>query len=450
MTALFLSLFCFVTPLVIAVPHPAVESPQSAAVYLKPYSAVPTGHFNVEVLKSKLIKQEKIQWALVKDSTGLEGWTPLQNLLTPLHFSSKAQIMAQSPLYRTSQDSRPDPTLKVQQEETVQILEIQNSWAKIVLGNLKLWTHTRFLYPIDKDPGYFFAKKDVVLRAQSQTKSQHLTRISAGSQLRPLEILKPWAKVRFGESVGYVPLDDMVTRIDVAHKIKTEDGFKNASRADLGAKIYAIFINPLWLGSGVQPIPLFEFPSASSPLVGRVSSWKNLTQQDLVEQDWALSRVPQLGEVWWSIPQDRTIFRKLVRLPSEYIREMKENPIFSHVKIASARGLFRSSDGVLWTPLRGFEGSNPVFTYAADGVLFVDDKISFDNGEHFSPYIFWENLLRTLKNHQVGVRNQIKILSIQTLNNTSQQIVLRLDLGGGRPASLYSINRGRDWQYLQR
>ena len=450
MAALFLSILFSLTPLVKAIPHPSVNAPQSVAVYLKPYSAVPTGHYNIETLKSRLIKQEKIPWLLVKDSQGLLGWTPRQNLLTPLHFSTKAQLTAHSPLYHSINDATPDRSLQIDEEQTVSVLEVQNIWARIVVGNLQLWTQTHFLYPIDKDPGYFFAKKDLALRKQPITKSYHLKRIPSGSRMRPLEIRQPWAKVEFENQVGYIPINDVLTRIDIATRLKTEKGLVAASRQRLNEKIYALYVNPLWLGTSSLRTPLFESPSASSPLIGQILPWKNLTQQDSIEQDWALSQLSDIGEVWWQIPQDSTIFRKLVRLPIHTIREVKENPIFQHVKIATAGGLYRSTDGILWSPLKGFEKTNPAFAFAQDGVLFVEDKISFDNGEHFTPYVFWENLLKTLKQNNIGIRNQVKIRTIETLNRNSQHIVLKLDLGGTKPVSMYSANRGRDWQYLRR
>lgn len=458
MTALFLSILCTLTPFVNAIPHPAVQTPQAVAVYLKPYSAVPTGHFNADTLKKHLTRQEKLQWLLVRSSYGISGWTPIQNLLTPLHFSTKAQLLPGSPLYASMDATRPLDALKTMVEETVAILQIQNTRAQIKIGSRDLWTSTEFLYPIEKDPGVFYAKKDLALRASAVLKSQHVLRVPRGARLTPLSLGSTWVKVAYNQRRGYVPLSDVITRIDIASRLKTERGLESASRKHLGKKIYSIFINPLWLGSGPNRIPLFESPNAASPLIGSVDPWQNLTKQDSIEQEWAQSEVPQLGSVWWQIPQERTIFRKLVRLSLANIRDVKENPLFDHVKVASAGGsasgqtggLFRSTDGLLWTPLKGFEKTSPAFTFSADGVLFVEDKISFDNGENFTPFVFWENLFKALQQNNVAVRNQVKIIGIESLNKTSQQLVLRLDTGGSRPVSVYTANRGRDWQYLNR
>ncbi len=450
MAALYLSIVSLLIPLVKAIPHPSVQTPQSVAVYLKPYSAVPTGHFNADALKKNLTRQEKLQWLLVRSSFGISGWTPLQNLLTPLHFSTKAQFLAGSPLFESMDSFRPIPNLKTREEETVSILQIQNTRAQIKIGSRELWTSTEYLYPVEKDPGVFYAKKDLALRTSATIKSQHVARIPMGARLTPLSMDATWVKVQFNQSKGYVQLNNVITRIDIASRLKTEKGLEAASRKHLGKKIYSIFINPLWLGSGPNRIPLFESPTASSPLIGTVDPWQNLTKQDSIEQEWAQSEISHLGSVWWQIPQERTIFRKLIRLSLADIREVKENPLFEHVKVASAGGLFRSTDGLLWTPLKGFEKTSPAFAFSADGVLFVEDKISFDNGENFTPFVFWENLFKSLKQNQIATRNQVKIIGIETLNKTSQQIVLRLDIGESRPVAIYTANRGRDWQYLNR
>ncbi len=449
MTALFLCISWLVTPLVIAVPHPAVEAPQSAAVYLKPYSAVPTGHYNVSLLKEKMLRQEKVQWALVKDASGLSGWTPLQNLLTPLHFSSKAQLMSGSPLYTSLESSEVDVSLRIREGQIVHLLVVKNNWAQIQIKDKVLWTPQRYLYPVDKDPGYFVLKKELPLRSDPQIKSQHLLRLAVGDRLLPLEIVRPWVKVRTQNRTGYVPLNEVLTRVDIAQKIKTDEGLIPADREHLGKDIFAIHINPLWLGTNHEPVLLFEEPTASSAVIGKITPWRSLQQVDSVEQDWALSRMSGLGDVWWALPQERTIFKKLVQLPIHLIHEIKENPVFNHVRIASSKGLYRSTDGELWTPLNGFEGANPAFTFAGDGVLFVDDKISFDNGEHFAPYIHWENLLQTLQRHNMGISREIKILNVQTLNRNSRDIVLKLGLGHRHPIHVYTADRGNHWKVVE-
>jgi hypothetical protein len=61
-----------------------------------------------------------------------------------------------------------------------------------------------------------------------------------------------------------------------------------------------------------------------------------------------------------------------------------------------------------------------------------------------------KSLQQLLKQSNISPRNQVKIIGIETMNKSSQQVVLRLDIGDSRPTSVYTTNRGRDWQYLNR
>lgn len=463
MGALFLSSFITFISWTWAIPHPSVNEPQSVPVYLKPYSAIPTGHQNVDHLKSTLIGHDKFRWVYVRDkATGLTGWTPQQNLLTPLHFSSKARLLAQSPVFRQKQDRIPDPILIPKTELEIDVLDVQNDWALIALNQTTpaarspttAWVTTNHLYPIDKDAGYFFARVDQHLRREPLLKSPLITPVQAGQRLRPLGTQGGWVRVVFktangSYATGYLLSQQIVSRIDTATKVKTQQGFEPPRHELIHQKIFAIYVNPLWLGSAVHPVPLFSEPKASSEVVGYVKPWQNLTQQDSTEQIWAASKSKDLGTVWWQVPADRNK-TQLTKLSLSTLKKIKENPIYKHIKVAAAKGLYRSIDGVHWKPLQGFQGYNPPFTYAKDGVLFVEDKVSFDNGEHFTPFVFWENLLRTLRENQRGIKKDVKILNIETANNSSQQLILELDIGSSRSVKMYTSNRGQTWALLNR
>jgi hypothetical protein len=441
-----------------AIPHPSVGAPTAAAIFLKPYSAVPTGHHNVEYLKSTLVGQEKIRWVLVKDiASGRTGWTPKQNLLTPLHFSTKARLLAGSPVYREKKDRAPDTALSPKTETSVDLLDIQNEWVMVSMNlqtgvTVTAWVPIAQLYTVDRDAGYFFARCDQPLRKTGAIKSPTLGKVASGQRLRPIGALGDWVHVGYNSAKGYVsgylPSNQIISRVDISMKVKTDKGFEKPRHTMIGEKIYAIYVNPLWLGTAVHPVPLFQEPIASAPVIGYAKPWGHLLQQDSIEQDWAASKLPG-GLVWWQIPDERGELMQLTKLALNSIKQIKENPLFKHIKTASARGLYRTTDGVYWAPIRGFQGYNPAFTYAKDGTLFVEDQVSFDNGEHFTPYVFWENLLKTLRENNRGVKNVVKITDIETINNTSQQVILELDIGSARKVKMYTADRGQTWTLLR-
>ena len=209
-----------------AIPHPSVGAPQSAPIYLKPYSAVPTGHHNVEYLKSTLVGLEKIRWVLVRDSqSGLTGWTPKQNLLTPLHFSTKARLLAGSPVYREKKDRAPDAALIPKTEISVDLLDIQNEWVMISLsprpGSTTIaWAPIAQLYSVDRDAGYFFARSEQPLRQTPNTKSVVLAQVVSGQRLRPIGASGDWVHVSYnspkGSLSGYVPAAEIISASNAA------------------------------------------------------------------------------------------------------------------------------------------------------------------------------------------------------------------------------------------
>jgi SH3-like domain-containing protein len=436
----------------IAVPHSTSELTSSAAVYLKPYAAIPTGHYNINLLKKNQVAQDQVRWVFVKNQQGETGWALKHQLLNPLHFSTRARLLAKSPIFKNRSEPHADTSLTPQTESTVTILEVQNEWAQISLENQKLWTTTSHLFPIEKDAGYFYAKQDVLLTESPRNKSRLVKKVPAGARLTPLEVKESWMKVAFENKSGYVLASKVMSRIDIASKVKTDKGYEPASRQLLGRKVFAIYINPLWLGSGVKKVNLYQQPSANSTIIGQIPPWQNLTQQDTVTQKWAVSKIKELGgNVWWEVNNNEQGYEleQLTQLNLKDVRKILPSPAFNNLKIASANGLFRSTDGLFWAPLPQFQGHNPAFTFATDGVLFVEDKMSVDNGEHFTPFIMWEKLLKSLRDNRLAVAQNLKILNIETLNSSSKQLILELDIGNRKTVKAYTGDRGQTWSILK-
>jgi SH3-like domain-containing protein len=436
----------------IAVPHPTSELTTSAAVYLKPYAAIPTGHYNINLLKKNQIAQDQVRWVFVKNQLGQTGWALKHQLLNPLHFSTRARLLAKSPIFKDRREPRADTSLTPQAESTVTILDVQNEWVKISYENQNLWTTASHLFPIEKDAGYFFAKQDIILTETPRNKSRLVKKVSAGTRLTPLEVKESWMKVAIENKSGYVLSAKIMSRIDIASKVKTDKGYEPASRNLLGRKVFAIYIDPLWLGTGVKKVTLYQQPNTSSTILGQIPPWQNLTQQDTVIQKWAVSSIKELGgNVWWEMKSDGHDYEleQLTQLNLKDVRKILPNPAYNNLKIASANGLFRSTDGQYWSPLPQFQGHNPAFTFATDGILFVEDKMSMDNGEHFTPFIMWEKLLKSLRDNRLAVAQNLKILNIETLNSSSQQLILELDIGNRKTVKAYTGDRGQTWSILK-
>ncbi len=438
------------TPAIVAAsPHRSL-APEAAAVYTKPYAAIPTGHYSVAQLSKRLIRRENFNWVFVKDLyTGHMGWTPRDQLLSPLHFSTKARLLAKSPVFRLRSDRRPSMELSPEVETAVPISNIDGEWIEINIENQKLWVHSTYLLPVEKDPGYFYAKFPSVLKDQPRTKARHVASIKGGQRLTPLQVTREWVKVAAGDKKGYLPIHQIVHRIHVANKVRTDEGLLPARADMIHGKIFAVYVDPLWLGTGVHSISLYAQPSMTSTETAVIAPWMSLQQQESVTQEWSLSQVDNVGPVWWQNESMKSSVLQWKELAKESFRTIAHNPLFPSSRIGLADSLYRSTDGKNWARVRGVFNPNPAFTYSRDGILFIDDKISMDNGETLHPFVFWEAVLNRLRVANIGVAENVKILAIYTPHQTSQQVVYELDVGGSRPIKIQTPDRGRTWALLR-
>lgn len=435
-----------------SIPHRPAPTTMGIPVYLKTTSPVPTGHYSIESLNKNKILSRKSVWVNVKTGEGLSGWLPKEVLLTPLHFSSKATLLAHSPLYPKDDIQQNTVPLTSQKEGLVSLLEVVGDRCLVQIGNSIYWTSSEYLLPVAKDPGFFITQRMTILRERPSVKSQWRQKITAGQRLKPIEVRGEWLKVSFNGQEGFVPRPDIISRIDIAMRVKTNEGFEAPSKILLSKKVFAIYVNPLWLGTTEDEIPLYQEPSTSSTIVTQLPPWSHLLQQNSLEQTWTLSTVKDLGNVWWQTRDIPLNTPTSLEIAHSDIQKLVVNPVFNHIQFASTQGesegLYRSQDGKNWFPIRGFTQRSPVFTISKDGVLFVDDKVSFDNGEHFTPYVHWGALFEALKRHRMGTIQNTKIKNIETLNSASQQIIVELDVGLKDSVKVYTADRGETWSVL--
>lgn len=305
--------------------------------------------------------------------------------------------------------------------------------------------HNSYLLPIEKDPGYFYSKFLTRLKEKPAHKSRHVHTVKGGVRLTPLSVGKEWVMVSVDNKQGYLPISQIVHRIHVANKVKTQQGLLPANPNMIHDKIYAVYVDPLWLGTGVNSVVLYSQPNTNGTEVATVSPWMSLQQQESLVQEWALSKVDQVGQVWWQMDQKRSAVLQWKELAKENFQTVIHNPLFPNLRVGLADSLYRSTDGVHWAPLRGLMNSNPAFAYSREGLLFIDDKISMDNGETLNPFVFWEAVLNRLRQAGIGIDKTIKILNIYAHNQNPKYIVYDIDVGAQRPIRIFTPDRGETW-----
>lgn len=425
-------------------------SEDSVAVYLRPGHDIPTGHYSKEHLQSRVIRASEAVWVQVTAGK-YSGWVIKSDLIDALFFSSKAVLSKDSYVYQKAKAKK--PLLKSKKNVVVRLLQRLDDWAQIQTKKGIYWVAISRLLPSSKDAGHMMIKSDTPLRLQPKTKSDHLARLSAGTRIKPLRVYKDWVRVSYNDpiinmvKIGFVPRKSVITRIDIAHQVRTENGYEKPHTSLLNKKVYEIFVQPNWFGTGKNKIPLYAQPIPRARKIKTLPAWTSLTGHQTSYQAWNLSRLPDIGDVWWkneAVP-DRT--KSLVVRSVQSFKKTVHHPL-SQLQIAVGKGLYKSLNGTHWAPIAGIADKNPALTYSQEGVLFVNDQVSYDNGDSFRHYINWESIFASLSEQNLINVSGVKINKIETLNNSSDQLVVELDLGRGKPARLYTGDQGKTWSVL--
>ncbi len=435
---------------------PLMAFPQSTAVFLKPHSPAPTGHFDLKLLKKRALQYDQFEWLWVRDQKGNNGWVLKSSTLLPLDFSRQAILSKGEPVHPEPKNYQlPQKTLA--QSQVVALIQRHRDWYKIVYKdqgkNYYGWVRSRYLSPYSKDGGYFFSTVETHLRAKPQMKSKILQKVDPGLPIIPLSTKDEWALVSFGKKKGYIPLRNIKSRLDVAIKVRTPKGYFKPHNDLYKDKVLEIFTNPIWVGSGAYSLELKEQPSMTAATLAVVEPWQTLTLQGYSIKKWGKSHVSRWGELWWqdsTIESNVEIIQNLApqqtRLKKSEIYQIEKSPIIPGLQIASAtHGVYRSFDGYQWHPLPSFKNGYPI-KFAKNGTLFVGDKISFDQGESFQHFIKWDEVFSALSKGKTPPQGPIQIINVEPNFKDHKKITLSLRVGSNQYMQLYTPNLGKDWR----
>ena len=430
----------------------------SRAVYLKPNGTIPTGHFGSHSLRKQAVKYDRFQWLWVRNSRGQKGWILKSTALLPLDFSRQAVLIKGQAIY-------PKPhnygivSKKLFRSQVVTLVNRHRNWYKIIFKekNKKFygWVESQHLKPYSKDGGYFFSKVKTWLRKQPKVKAKVIIPIDPGLPIIPLNAKGDWALVSFAGHKGYIPFRNMKTRLDTALKVKTDKGYFKPHPALYKQKIVEIFENPLWVGTGTYSLELKSKPDRNSKTVAILSPWESMTLKGYSVKRWGQSEIPGWGKLWWpesTIESNVEVIEnfgpKLTLLKKSEIYQIEKSPVIPGLFFASTtHGVYRSFDGQSWYPFKDFKSGLPIKT-AANGTLFIGDKVSFDQGESFHHFIRWDRVFDNFPAKARKAKGPIEILNIEPHFDDHRRVTLSLKIGNNRYLHFQTPDLGRNWRSL--
>ena len=281
-----------------ASPPPFFKMADSKAVYLQANGSIPTGHFNIDTLKSRAVQYDQFEWLWLRDSRGRKGWILKSRVLLPLDFSRQAIISRGKLLYQKPYFYEINPR-KLSRTQIVILIGRHRNWYHIFYKDgekkLKAWVDSKDLKPYSKDGGYFFSKTKTGLRKEPKNKAKIITPIEPGQAIIPLRAKGDWALVSFSGHRGYIPFRNLKTRLDLALKVKTDRGYFKPHPSLYKQKILEIFSNPLWIGTGAYSLELKSKPDMASKTVSTISPWQSMTLKGYSIKRWGKKSNSRLG-----------------------------------------------------------------------------------------------------------------------------------------------------------
>ncbi|MGZ3745347.1 MAG: hypothetical protein ACXWRA_16255, partial [Pseudobdellovibrionaceae bacterium] len=368
----------------------------------------------------------RVSWN--KKSYEVPGETVIRDVQLTKNLLSKESL----DLLKEPQEAAPR-IATVKAKTPLQVLRTNSYWAELLDDKTKLrgWAPLHLLEAPVEDQGVFVTLIDTFLKKTPQNSSSVITTVPRLQRLLPLGIEKNCLKVSYQGHIGYLDLANLAGRGDFAmwayHESKGWLGISHRENASL-------------FTVDNQKYPLQKF-IAFNPYTLRGIACQKLTEdgpsiRSRVEIDsskahrWALSILEGHGSVWWRMdeaPNSPQILSEK-QITSEQLLKREVSAVAFAAKstkgLVSAQGVFRTDDGKIWKEIPLFEGKNFPVAIHPDGIWYVGNYRSFDEGKSFETYIKWDKLAEQIQASLHKTPRHLRITQIEPLSHSRLRILL--------------------------
>lgn len=431
----------------------------SIPVYRSPTSAFPSGDKTIASLKNSLSKVISKTWYLV-EANDEQGWIRSSLIFSHWHFVNKATAKSSLDIHVTPAWNSPTKG-KVPKNGVVSIRKIEEDWAEIdgIVG----WVDIRDLEPDTSVSGYGFCRRNLSLKQKARSDSANLAQLKAGDRVTISTFSGEWVNVSANGRSGYIELAELLTKLDLAkmlrfdHQrdwhpvdqsvgqwIKSGDTYiAIANVTDIEMRQDLLFVSQPHVNLRLEP----NFEDESKSQLGFLQPVKLLEKKDF---KWAMSKLSSNNMLWWHFEQNQLPRATIDRVASKdlftnKIYAIATSPIVPNLMFASAKGVFRSTDGENWIRLREFQDQNYPIAVSPSGVIFVGAHRSYDHGKTFEQFIRWEKIADILEKRYGQEPQSLTINNIKIEDKDGMNLTLTIDAGWGK-IDINSTNHGHAWQ----
>jgi hypothetical protein len=299
------------------------------------------------------------------------------------------------------------------------------------------------------------------LRAKSDWTSDMVTFIPALTKMKVISYESTWAQVEYHDLNqtlrGFVDLNNLVLKSDFASFVLTD---KNQWRPVLYRELSELVLDQKEKINLNKIKELITRPERGIISQANAKFSLNLKSQVTIHRlesgEWNVSQLKGHGEVFWKYEtpevwqepdqSDELTTDQILKREITSVAFHPENPKWG---ILSSQGIFITTDGEKWAPVKSFGHRNYPVAISSHGDIVVGSYISYNFTKSFEPYLRWEQLTkiiesRTKKNLHTMQMKEVAFLSTNELKIT-------LDTGTSHSVSLKgSPKLQNSWQYISK
>ena len=416
-------------------------------------------------LAFSIVMQTGVQassWVGVTLPNKKSGWIRSEILVFDINFSSKATL-------RTAVGG-------LKKGSEVEILGSRRHNFRCKQHDTVLWIEAKDLLPLDEDLGFVITKEQTHLIEKPSL--NRVSQIGSGIKIRVIRFVDNFVEIEWEDKNYFIDVGSVLSRFHFASRVKTEAWHDVKSllqnniitaedRLIKTENVVAVTTGRDFGYIVTNRANVRASRNSQSRVVSRLSGFLPIPVGNLYAgQNTPASTKPALKPVVKPVVSKPVVSRKVkppkARAVSDLYLSKKSwtsdelfnrdvfdfanSPRVRGLIFASAKGVFRSTDGgKLWKKIDIFEDKNLPIAIGKNGVIYVGQHKSMDNGETFVPYVRWDLALKAIQYPGIGKVGFLSIADIRLLEDKQNTLQLDLNLEQGKRASIISHDGGQSW-----
>lgn len=442
--------------LVISLGTPFCSAADSAVVsfYRSQQSLFPSGQARRESLEKKILRRDREPWFRVQWNNK-EFEIPGDTLIVDAQLTQTLVPKKSLSLWQLPQENAPRAG-RVEAKKALLVLQTKNGWAQVKSSEKGFigWAPLEEFDTPFEDTGIFVTLMDSFLRKKPDSTSEILTTVPRLWRVQPLAFEKDHIRISYQGHSGYLDLANLAGRGDFAmwayHKDKGWLGISHRENAHL----YTV---------NKQKFPLTEFlafnPYKDRGVVSQKLSDEGPSIRSRVSitharaHRWALSQLEGHGAVWWRMEEGEDLQAppaSPTQITTEQLMKRELTSVAFAGKsmkgLASANGVFRTEDSKVWTEIPQFAGKDYPVAIHPDGIWYVGNYKSHDEGRTFENYIKWDKLAQQIQTGLHFPARHLRISQIEPLTHSRIRILIDT---GVQKVKMQAHVLSTDWQFVK-